>query len=416
MEQTLFIILFCIVILGFLADKVIDNLNVSYWSDVLPERLKAFYNESKYKKAQQYEKEKHYLNLFSSSLSFVLLLIVIISGFFGQIDLFLRQYTQNPIWLALLFFGLIGWAGDLLSIPFEMYRIFRIEEQFGFNKTTVRTYLFDKLKGWLLGGIIGGGLLALIVWIYQSTGSWFWVLAWLLIGLFSVFISMFYSTLIVPLFNKQKPLESGELRLAIENFASKAGFQLDNIYVIDGSKRSSKGNAYFSGLGPQKRIVLFDTLIANHSTEELVAVLAHEIGHYQKKHTRQGMFLGLLQSGIMLFILSRCIQPGAELTHALASILGGTQASFHLGILAFGLLYSPLSQILGIGMNYLSRKNEYAADNYAASFQQSEALQAALIKLSTHHLSNLQPHPVYVFIHYSHPPLLKRLENLEAQK
>ncbi len=335
------------------------------------------------------------------------MLLMLLLGGFAWVDSLVREYTTHPILMALFFFGILGLAADLLSTPFSAYSTFVIEERFGFNKTTVKTFILDKLKGWILGAIIGGGLLSLIVWIYLATGSYFWFFAWLAISLFSVFMTMFYSTLIVPLFNKQTPLAQGELRDSIEKFATKVGFKLDNIFVIDGSRRSKKANAYFSGLGAKKRIVLYDTLIVEHTTDEMVAVLAHEVGHYKKKHTRTNIILSVAQTGLMLFILSLFI--GNPL---LSQALGATEGSFHMGILAFGILYSPISMILGLGMNYLSRKHEYAADRFAGEKFNPEALQVALKKLSVNNLSNLRPHPAYVFVYYSHPPVLKRLEAL----
>jgi STE24 endopeptidase len=309
--------------------------------------------------------------------------------------------------MALMFFGIIGLGADILSTPFSLYSTFVIEEKFGFNKTNLKTFILDKLKGWLLAAIIGGGLLAAIVWIYESTGEWFWVIAWAVISLFTIVMTMFYSDIIVPLFNKQTPLEEGELRKAIEDFAGKVGFQVKNIYVMDGSKRSTKANAYFSGLGAKKRIVLFDTLIKDNTTEELVAVLAHEIGHYKKKHTTVGMFISIAQTGLMMYIMSLFIG-----NPVLSEALGADRGSFHMGILAFGLLYSPLSTILSLIMNYVSRKNEYAADRFAGENYKPGALMDALKKLSVNHLSNLRPHPAYVFFYYSHPTLLQRLKAL----
>jgi STE24 endopeptidase len=284
-----------------------------------------------------------------------------------------------------------------------------IEEKFGFNKTTVKTYILDKLKGWLLGAVIGGGLMALIIWIYTQTGKSFWLWVWLVISAFSIFMAMFYSSLIVPLFNKQTPLEDGELKTAIHQFASKVGFRLDHIFVIDGSKRSTKANAYFTGLGRKKRIVLYDTLIKDMEVTELVAVLAHEIGHYKKKHIIWSLILGILQTGAMLCIFSLVID-NPELSQA----LGVDKAYFHIGLITFGILYSPLSSIIGIGMNIFSRKNEYEADAFAARNYSAEPLTTALKKLSVNNLSNLRPHPAYVFVHYSHPTLLQRLKALKT--
>jgi len=410
MANTIFIIILIIITLNYLFERFLDYLNSTYWSNTIPPELDDIYNAEEYKKSQDYEKTKQHFSLITESLSFIALLAMLIFGGFAFLDKFVREYTINPILMALMFFGILALVADILSTPFSIYSTFVIEEKFGFNKTTPKTFILDKLKGLMLGAIIGGGILALIVWIYISTGQWFWLITWAAIGLFMIFITMFYSTLIVPLFNKQTPLEEGELRTAIEEFASKVGFKLNNIFVIDGSKRSNKANAYFSGLGSEKRIVLYDTLIRDHTTDELVAVLAHEIGHYKKKHTLVGIVFSLAQTGLMLFILSLFI--GNPL---LSQALGADKGSFHMGILAFGLLYSPLSLVLGLVMNVVSRKNEYAADSYAGINFNPEALILALKKLSVNNLSNLQPHPTYVFFYYSHPPLLKRLAALNKK-
>jgi STE24 endopeptidase len=298
----------------------------------------------------------------------------------------------------------------MLGTPFSVYATFVIEEKFGFNKTTVKTFILDKIKGWLLAIILGGGLLTLVVWIYGATGEWFWLIAWGLISFFTIFMSMFYSNIIVPLFNKQTPLEAGELRDAIETFAKKTGFNLRNIYVIDGSKRSTKANAYFTGLGKKKRIVLYDTLMKDHSVDELVAVLAHEIGHYKKKHTLIGTIVSILQTGLMLLILSRFLG-----SPHLSGALGASQPSFHLSVVAFGILYTPLSIIIGLALNAFSRKHEFEADRFATVNFSGESLSSALIRLSVKNLSNLRPHPAYVFFYYSHPPLLKRLAAIRSE-
>ncbi|MEZ5082547.1 MAG: M48 family metallopeptidase [Bacteroidales bacterium] len=408
MALTIFYIIIGILIFDYFLERLLDYLNSTRWSNELPTELQDIYDAEKYKKAQDYDKEKTRFSFITSSLSLIVMLLMLFLDGFALLDEFVRQYTTNPILMALMFFGILGFAADILSTPLSLYSTFVIEEKYGFNKTTLKTFFFDKLKGWLLGALIGGILLSLVVWIYVTTGEWFWVLAWAVIGVFTIFMTMFYSNVIVPLFNKQEPLEEGDLRSAIESFAQKVGFKLKNIFVMDGSKRSTKANAYFTGLGTKKRIVLFDTLINDHSTEELVGVLAHEIGHYKKKHTLSGMILSLLQTGLLLFILSLFIG-----NPVLSQALGANEGSFHLGILAFGLLYSPLSLILGLFMNMLSRKNEFEADRYAGENYEPKSLQLALKKLSVNHLSNLRPHPAYVFFYYSHPPLLQRLAALD---
>lgn len=374
----------------------------------LPEEVSDVYNAEEYKKSQDYKKANDRFGFWVSSFNFIIILLMLLLGGFAYVDSLAREVSSNPIIVALVFFGILMFASDLINTPFGIYDTFIIEEKFGFNKTTPKTFISDKFKGWVLGGIIGGGILALVVWFYQQTGAYFWIYAWIFITAFTVFMSMFYSTLIVPLFNKQKPLEEGELRDSIEEFSKKADFKLKNIFVIDGSKRSSKANAYFSGIGSKKRIVLFDTLIKDLKNQEIVAVLAHEIGHYKKKHTISSIFLSIIQTGLTLYILSLFVD-----SPALSKALGAQQPSFHLGLVAFGILYSPISMIIGLFMNMFSRKNEYEADAFAKNYHNAYDLIQALKKLSKNNLSNLTPHPAYVFFHYSHPPLLKRIQALK---
>jgi len=395
--------------LDFLLERTLDILNRENWSATIPNELEGIYDEEKYAQSQAYEKDKNRIGLLSSILGFVITILMIVCGGFAWVDDFVRQYFSNPIALALSFFAIIMFGSSLISLPFSYYSTFVIEEKYGFNRSTLKTFVLDKIKGALLTAILGGGILALIIWIYTLTTVNFWWMAWALIALVMIFMSMFYSSLIVPLFNKQSPLEEGELNTAISKLAKEVGFKLDNIYVMDGSKRSSKGNAYFSGLGSRKRIVLFDTLIDELSTEEIVAVLAHEIGHYKKKHTLSSIILSLLQTGVMFYIFSLLIGNAS-----LSGALGAENHSFHLGLIAFGILYSPISTFLGLGMNVLSRKNEYEADAFAAEHHSAEALGSGLKKLSVSSLSNLTPHPAYVFFHYSHPTLLQRLKALKG--
>lgn len=409
--STIFYLILLITIFEFLLTKTIGYLNTLYWSDTLPDELRDIYDAQKYTKSQKYEKEKYRFGLIQSLFSFCIIIVMIVFWLFGLFDSLLREYTNNAIVLALLFFGVISLIQTILSLPFSYYGTFVIEEKYGFNKMTQKLFFLDTLKSLLLSAAIGGPLLALIVWLYSYVGSGFWIYAWGVITLFTLFMIMFYSTLIVPLFNKQTPLEDGELKTAIENFAKKVGFQLDNIFVIDGSKRSSKANAYFSGIGPKKRIVLYDTLVADLTTDELVAVLAHEIGHYKRKHTMQMFAFSFLQTGFMFFILSLTLSY-----EPISLALGANQGSFHIGILAFGILFTPLSILLGIAGNMLSRRNEYQADEFAGTYSSSQDLSNALKKLSINNLSNLRPHPVYEFFHYSHPTVLKRLQVLKNIK
>lgn len=408
MHEILFWIIIGILVLDFLFEKYLGYLNTTMMSDVIPDEVKGIYDEEKYKKQQAYQRENQRFGLLSSSFSMVLTLCMFLFYGFALIDGWAWSLTGNTILAAFIFFGVIMFASDILSIPFDIYDTFKIEEKYGFNKTTPKTFVLDKIKGWLISALIGGGLLALVIFIYQKTGNLFWIYAWVVISAFSIFMAMFYSNLIVPLFNKQTPLEEGELRDAISAFSQKVGFKLDNIFVIDGSKRSTKANAYFTGLGAKKRIVLYDTLINDLSTEELVAVLAHEIGHNKKKHVVQGLLIGLVQTAIVLFIFGLLIN-----NPHLSRALGVVEPNFHIGMVAFGVLYSPISFFTGIFMNMLSRKNEYQADRFAAENYKPEALAGALKKLSINNLSNLTPHKTYVFFHYSHPTLLQRLAFLK---
>ncbi|MRT94218.1 M48 family metallopeptidase [Ancylomarina sp. 16SWW S1-10-2] len=408
--ELILILILVILSLDFILERILDILNRKNWTAKIPKALEGIYDEEKYAKSQSYEKDKHRIGFISSVLSFVATILMIVLGGFAWVDDLVRLYLSNPITLALGFFAVIMMGSSLISFPFSYYSTFVIEEKYGFNRSTLKTFLLDKLKGASISAILGGGLLSLIIWIYTMTTTNFWWMAWALIAFVMVFMSMFYSSLIVPLFNKQTRLEDGELNTAISTFADKVGFKLDNIYVMDGSKRSSKGNAYFSGLGSRKRIVLFDTLIDELSTEEIVAVLAHEIGHYKKKHTLTSIVLSLLQTGIMFYIFSLLIG-----NISLSEALGTTNHSFHLGLIAFGILYSPISTFLGLGMNVLSRKNEYEADAYAAEHYNSKSLIDGLKKLSVSSLSNLTPHPIYVFFYYSHPTLLQRINAMQGK-
>lgn len=409
MHEILFWIIIGIIVVDFLFEKYLSYLNTTTMSEVLPEELKGIYDEEKYRKQQAYQRENQRFGLISDSFSVAVTLAMFLFYGFAYVDNLAWGMTANAIVAALIFFGLIMFVSNVLEIPFSAYDTFKIEEKYGFNKTTPKTFISDIVKGWMVGGIIGGGLLAVIILIYQKTQEMFWIYAWIVVSVFSVFMAMFYSSLIVPLFNKQTPLPAGELRDAIQQFSEKAGFRLDNIFVIDGSKRSTKANAYFTGLGSKKRIVLYDTLINDMETDELVAVLAHETGHYKKKHVRQGLLISLVHTAIVLFLFSLLIK-----SPALSRALGVDEPNFHIGLVAFGILYSPVSFVLGIFMNLLSRRNEYQADAFAAQHVQPEALASALKKLSVKNLSNLTPHPLYVFFNYSHPTLLQRLSHLKT--
>ncbi len=407
--ETVFYIIVGILVFQYLFDLFLDFLNRSRWTDELPEELKDIYDEDKYKKHIEYKKANFWFDIFSDTFSLGILLWVLFKGGFSWLNDQVVSVTDSPVLQALLFFGVIGVASALISLPFSIYGTFVIEERFGFNKTTPKTFVLDQVKSMFLGAVIGGGLLALIVWFYSLAGDNFWLYAWALTSAFMIFMSMFYTTLILPLFNKQTPLEDGELRTAIEQYSQKVNFRLDNIFVMDGSKRSTKANAFFSGLGKRKRIVLYDTLINDLSKEQIIAVLAHEAGHNKLKHTLWGAVMGIIQTGIMFYLFSLFVS-----SPALSKALGVDEPNFHIGLLVFGMFYTPVSFVLGILMGYVSRRNEYAADAFAAKTSDAKALGEALKTISVKSLSNLTPHPWYVFFHYSHPPLSDRLRALNT--
>lgn len=406
--NTLFYIIIGIIVLNFLIDKILDALNAKHFNDPIPRELNDVYDTAAYEKSQQYKKEKYRFGLLTSAVSFVATLLFFFFDGFEWVDQWARSFSNNNIVVALIFFGIIMLASDILGTPFAYYHTFVIEEKYGFNKTTLKTFFLDKIKGWLMGAVLGGGILALIIWFYETTGAHFWLYAWGIVTLFSIFLNMFYARLIVPLFNRQTPLEEGSLRNQIEHYAAQVGFQLTNIFVIDGSKRSTKANAYFSGFGREKRITLYDTLIQDLEEEEIVAVLAHEVGHYKRNHIIFNLFASTITTGFMLWLLSLFV--GLPI---FSEALGVSTPSFHVGLIAFGILYTPISEIIGLLMNSLSRKFEYQADDYAKNTFEATPLVSALKKLSKNSLSNLTPHPAYVFMHYSHPTLLQRFKNLQ---
>ncbi|MBI1769923.1 MAG: M48 family metallopeptidase [Bacteroidetes bacterium] len=405
--QIILYIIIGITIVSYLFSQLLDLLNLKFYRKDIPEEVRVFYDQEKYQRSIEYNRTQTRFSFLTSGISFAASLLMLSLGGFGWIDHLLRPFISNPTLLALSYFGIIFLASDLLTLPFQLYSTFVIEEKFGFNKTTIKIFFTDKLKGYILGALIGGALLSLLIFSVNQIGPTFWIWFGVIASSFVLFMNMFYTSLILPLFNKLTPLPEGELKKAIQQFTQKVKFPLDNIFVIDGSKRSKKANAFFSGIGKKKKIVLYDTLIENHSTEELVAVLAHEVGHFKKRHIVWSYVISVGQIFFMLFVLSLMIYNSN-----LSLALGGNQQAIHLNLLAFGILFSPISGITGLGMSILSRKNEFEADAYAKETFGGEALASALKKLSVDSLSNLFPHPAYVFFHYSHPPLLQRLKAL----
>jgi len=406
--STLFNILITILLIKFVIDSVLNHLNAKHFNDTLPNDVSDVYEINEYQKSQTYKRTNHNFSKITSLFSLITTLLFFFFNGFSIVDEIARGFSNNIIIITLIFFGIIIVGSDIISIPFSLYKTFVIEEKFGFNKATKKIFFLDKIKGLLMTIILGGSILSIITWFYEFTGNSFWIYSWLLISAFSIFLNMFYSKLIVPLFNKQTILEEGDLKNDIIKYVNSVGFKAQYIYVLNGSKRSTKANAYFSGFGNQKRITLYDTLINDLENDEIVAVLAHEVGHYKRKHILYNLTLSIILTGFALFVLSLFIK-----TPVLSLALGVSLPSFHIGLIAFGILYSPVSQILGIFMNYMSRKFEYQADNYAKNTFSASPLISSLKKLSKNSLSNLTPHYLYVFFHFSHPTLLERIKNLK---
>ena len=406
-SETWLYLIIGLVIFNYLFSTVLDFINAKNWRTEIPPIMKDYYNKEKYVKAKNYSKEKGRVSLISSTISSSITILFLASGGYGWLNNTISNYYEIPFLKSGFFFLTLFILSDVISIPFSCFNTFVIEEKYGFNKMTVKTFVMDKIKGYLLTIIVGGLLLFGAIYLVSIVEKGFWLWLWISLSVLMLFVNMFYADLIVPIFNKLTPLETGSLRDKIESYTKKIGYSLKNIYIIDGSKRSSKANAFFSGLGPRKTIALYDTLVNNHTEEELVAVLAHEVGHNKKKHVLTSLFLSIFQLGLMCFLLEICLKVGK-----ISQALGGEEIEFHLGLIAFGILYSPLGTMLSILMNLNSRKNEFEADAYAKETYDGVALATALKKLSVDSLSNLYPHPFYTFIHYSHPPLLKRLKAL----
>jgi STE24 endopeptidase len=408
-EEVLFYIIIGILTFDFALERILGYLNYTWYSKAVPSELADVYDATEYEKSQHYKMANYKFGLLSSTFSFVGMLLFLWFDGFEWINALAYSITDHFIGVALVFFGIIGIVSEIISLPFSIYGTFVIEERFGFNKTTASTFITDRLKGYAMSIVLGGGILALIIWCYSWAQKDFWWYVWILIFSISLLTNMFYARLIVPLFNKQTPLPDGSLKDKISAYANKVGFQLDKIFVIDGSKRSTKANAYFSGFGSEKRVTLYDTLVEKLSDEEIVAVLAHEVGHYKRKHIIYNLVAGTLTTGLTLFIFSLVVDSAT-----LAGALGVSAPSFHIGLIAFGLLYSPISTVTGILMSLLSRKFEYQADDFAKQTYDEKPLISSLKTLSKTSLSNLTPHPAYVWFQFSHPSLLQRIRAMNS--
>lgn len=404
------VVILAALLINFLIELAAELLNLRALRAELPAEFAELYEAREYQKAQDYTRSKTKFGLLTGAFDLAALLGFWYLGGFYALDLTVRALGYGPVWTGLIFTGLLLLLKTILSLPFSLYSTFVIEERFGFNRTTPLVYITDLLKGVLLAGLLGGPLLAGILALFERFGSGAWLSCWGVMVIFTIFVQFVAPTWLMPLFNKFTPLAEGELREQIMSYARSVGFSLRNVFVMDGSKRSSKSNAFFTGFGRHKRIALFDTLIARHAADELLAVLAHEIGHYKKKHILQGMIIGFLHTGAMLYLLSLVLE-----SQGLFQAFGLNSQPVYAGLLFFGLLLSPFELIIAAGMNILARKNEFEADRFAVQTTgRHESLIMALKKLSVHNLANLTPHPFLVFLHYSHPPLLQRIKAIQA--
>jgi len=405
------IVILCVILGKYFLDLIVDILNIKAVSLKLPSEFKGYYDEEKYLKSQRYLKEHTLLDIIEESFFTFATVCFIVLGGFNIVDKFARSFDQNTIITALIFAGTLMLLARMLQIPFSFYHTFVIEERYGFNRTTLKTFFLDIIKGLLLVAIIGGVIFSIIVWFFIRIPDFAWVWCWAAVCVFELFLMFIAPAVIMPLFNKFVPLKGGLLKDKIFQYAKSQAFILKGIFKMDASRRSSKSNAFFTGFGKNRRIVLFDTLIEKHTPDELVSVLAHEVGHYKKKHILKMFLISVVTSGIMFFILSFFINNSS-----LSSAFGMEQLSVYASLFFFGFLYTPISMAFSVFTNIISRKHEYEADRYAVdTYKKPEAFIIALKKLARDNLSNLTPYPAKVFLYYSHPPVLERIKTIRAR-
>lgn len=405
--NTWFIVIVLALFLLWKLDLFATLWNLKSLSPEIPETFQGFVDEEAYENSQAYTRSKAVLGIGEGIFSLVVLFTFWWLGGFGWLDGQVRGLGYGSIVSGLLFIGALLCAQQILSVPFDLYSTFGLEEKFGFNRTTPGTWFLDRFKGLILGALIGLPLLAALLWIFEAVpAAWLW--GWLLVTAFSLVLTYVAPIWIMPLFNKFEPLEEGELKTEIHKMAENCDFPLKEVTIMDGSKRSAKSNAFFTGLGNNKRIALFDTLVENHTVPELVGVLAHEIGHFKKRHIVKSLLIGIATTGVLFFLLGLMME-----NRALFDAFGIKETSVYVSLVLFGIVMSPVNEVLSIGGNWLSRKHEFEADAYAAEVTGNpQAMADALRKLSKDNLSNLTPHPFYVFLNYTHPPVVERVNAL----
>ena len=411
--MNIFLIIIIIALVAEYFLGIVSNvLNLRALKPEPPEQLQDIYEPEQYKKSQQYTRVNTGYDMITGTFNLAVLLTFWFFGGFNEMDVLVRGWELPEIVTGVLYIGILGLLYTAITLPFSAYHTFVIEAEFGFNKTTLATFVMDRLKGLALAVVLGVPIMGAIIGFFEYAGSLAWLYAWVVLTVITVFVQFVAPTWIMPLFNKFTPLEPGELRDAIFDYAGSVDFKIDNIFVVDGSKRSSKANAFFTGFGKNKRIALFDTLVENHTVPELVAVLAHEIGHYKKRHIIQGLVTSIIHTGVIFFLLSIFLE-----SQGLFDAFFIDEKSVYTGLLFFGLLYTPIEVVLSVVMQAISRKHEYEADSWSVqTFRHPGELSEALRKLSKENLSNLAPHPFYVSLNYSHPPLLQRVRGIEEEQ
>lgn len=397
--------------LDFLLENLAKILNLSRLKLPLPNEFQDIHSEESYRKSQAYTRDKTKLSFVSSFILFPIQILFILLGGFAWVDDFARSFQLGETVTGLIFFGTLFLLLKLFSLPFSIYAVFRIEEKYGFNRMTWKTFLLDEVKSILLTFVLGSIVLSVVIWFFNTFGASAWLPVWLIIIAISTIMIFVYPVVFAPLFNKFSPLPDGELKLAIESLSDKLQFKRQGLYTMDGSKRSTKSNAYFTGFGKFRRIVLFDTLIQKHPITELLAILAHEIAHYKLRHIFFSMAKSFVIMGFWLWLFSKFLN-----NQPLFEAFQMKHLSVYASLVFFSLLMSPISTLLGIGLNWISRRNEFAADRYAAIHTNPDDMIAALKRLTKDNLSNLTPHPLLVWLDYDHPPVLQRIETLKKLK
>jgi STE24 endopeptidase len=395
---------------AYALDLVARLLDLRAIGRELPREFRGLYDPVSYARSQEYSRARTRFRLLESTVSLVALLVFWNARGFRFMDQLTRGFGFGPVATGLCFIGLLALGSAALGLPFRIYSTFVVEEGFGFNRTTARTFLFDLVKSVALAIVLGGPILALVLFFFERAGAGAWLWCWIAAAAFTLLVQVIYPAWILPWFNRFEPLGDGELRSAILRYAERVGFPLAGVYVIDGSRRSTRANAFFAGIGRRRRIALFDTLIERHPVPELVAVLAHEVGHYKRGHVPKMLALAMLNFGVLFYLLS-VVQSSTALHRAFYV----EQPSVAASLVFFSLLYTPVELVLSIAINALSRRHEYQADRFAAETTGSGApLAGALRRLAVENLSNLTPHPMLVVLEASHPPVVERIRALES--